>query len=168
MAMVVKNNMDAKKTLNVLNKNSVELQKSLEKVSSGMKINSAQDDAGNFAISEKMREQIRSLEQDSQNIQNASSLIKVAEGAVDSTVEILRSIKEKAINAANDTNTDIDRVTIQKEINQFMDQVNDNALVTFNGKYLLDGSTSTVMVGDKVLTGDSTVSIDAKSFIIEG
>ena len=169
MAMIVKNNIDATRTLNTLNVNSKALQSSLEKVASGQKINSAKDDSANFAISEKMREQIRSLEQDSQNIQNASSLIKVAEGAVSSTVEILRSIKEKAINAANDTNTDIDRVTIQKEINQFMDQVNDNALVTFNGKYLLDGSTSTVMVGDKVVSGgNSAVSLDAKSFIIEG
>jgi len=140
MAMVVKNNMSAVSTLNTLNKNSNALQKSLSKVSSGMKINSAQDDASGYAISERMRVQIRSLDQANQNTQNGSSMMKTAEGAVSSTVEILKSLKEKAINAANDTNTDSDRVTIQKEIDQFIDQVDDNALTTFNGKYLVDGS----------------------------
>ena len=140
MAMVVKNNMSAVSTLNTLNKNSSALQKSLSKVSSGMKINSAQDDASGYAISERMRVQIRSLDQANQNTQNGSSLMKTAEGAVSSTVEILKSLKEKAINAANDTNKDSDRVTIQKEIDQFIDQIDDNALVTFNGKYLVEGS----------------------------
>ena len=140
MAMVVKNNMSAVRTLNTLNNNSTALQKSLAKVSSGMKINSAQDDASGYAISERMRVQIRSLDQANQNTQNGSSLMKTAEGAVSSTVEILKSLKEKAINAANDTNTDSDRKTIQKELNQFIDQIDDNALVTFNGKYLVDGS----------------------------
>jgi flagellin len=140
MAMVVKNNMSAVSTLNTLNKNSSALQKSLQKVSSGMKINSTQDDASGYAISEKMRVQIRSLDQANQNTQNASSLMKTAEGAVSSTVEILKSLKEKAINAATDTNTDADRATIQKELDQFIDQIDDNALATFNGKYLVDGS----------------------------
>ena len=66
--------------------------------------------------------------------------MKVAEGAVSSTVEILKTLKEKAINAANDTNTDADRQTIQKELDQSIDQIDDNANVTFNGKYLVDGS----------------------------
>jgi flagellin len=140
MAMVVKNNMGAVSTLNTLNKNSQALQKSLSRVSSGMKINSAQDDASGYAISERMRVQIRSLDQANQNTQNGSSMMKTAEGAVGNTVEILKSLKEKAINAANDTNKDADRVTIQKEIDQFIDQIDDNALTTFNGKYLVDGS----------------------------
>jgi flagellin len=67
-------------------------------------------------------------------------MMKVAEGAVSSTVEILKTLKEKVINAANDTNTDEDRATIQKELDQSIDQINDNANVTFNGKYLVDGS----------------------------
>ncbi len=140
MAMVVKNNMSAVRTLNTLNANTSALQKSLQKVSSGMKINSAQDDASGYAISERMRVRIRSLDQANQNAQNDSSLMKTAEGAVGNTVEILRALKEKAINAANDSNTDEDRQTIQKEINQFIDQIDDNALVQFNGKYLIDGS----------------------------
>ena len=143
MAMVVKNNMSAVSTLNTLNKNSAALAKSLQKVSSGMKINSAADDASGYAISERMRVQIRGLDQANQNTQNGSSMMKVAEGAVSSTVDILKSLKEKAINAASDTNTDSDRQTIQKELNQSIDQIDDNANVTYNGKYLVDGSKGT-------------------------
>ncbi len=140
MAMVVKNNMSAVSTLNTLNKNSSALAKSLQKVSSGMKINSAADDASGYAISERMRVQIRGLDQANQNTQNGTSMMKVAEGAVSSTVDILKTLKEKVINAANDTNTDADRATIQKELDQSIDQINDNANVTYNGKYLVDGS----------------------------
>ena len=140
MAMVVKNNMSAVNTLNILNKNSSALSKSLQKVSSGMRINNAADDASGYAISERMRVQVKSLEQDNRNTQNGNSMMRVAEGAVSSTVEILKTLKEKVINAANDTNTDIDRATIQKELDQSIDQIDDNANVTYNGKYLVDGS----------------------------
>lgn len=140
MAMVVKNNMQALNTLNTLNSNTNALTSSLKKVSSGMKINSAQDDASGYAISERMRVQIRSLDQAKANTNSGNSLLKVAEGAVSSTVDILKTLKEKVINAANDTNTDEDRATIQKELNQSIDQINDNASVTFNGKFLVDGT----------------------------
>lgn len=140
MGMVVKNNMSAVSTLNTLNKNSSALAKSLQKVSSGMKINSAADDASGYAISERMRVQIRGLDQANSNTQSGSSMMKVAEGAVSSTVDILKTLKEKVINAANDTNTDSDRATIQKELDQSIDQIDDNANVTYNGKYLVDGS----------------------------
>lgn len=82
MSMVVKNNMVAQLALGELNKNVSKVGKLLTKVSSGQKINSAQDDAAGFAISEKMREQIRTFLQDNQNVQNGSSLLKVAEGGV--------------------------------------------------------------------------------------
>ncbi len=140
MALVVKNNMMAVNTLNTLNRNQSALSTSLKQVSSGMKINGAVDDASGYAISERMRVQIRSLDQDNQNTQNGNSMMKVAEGAVSSTVDILKTLKEKVINAANDTNTDDDRATIQKELNQSIDQINDNANITFNGKYLVDGT----------------------------
>jgi len=80
------------------------------------------------------------LDQANANTQSGNSMLKVAEGAVSSTVDILKTLKEKVINAANDTNTDSDRLTIQKELDQSIDQINDNANVTFNGKYLVDGS----------------------------
>ena len=159
MSMVVKNNMSAINTLNTLNKNSSALSKSLQKVSSGMKINSAADDASGYAISERMRVQIRGLDQAKANTQNGSSMMKVAEGAVSSTVEILKTLKEKVINAANDSNTDSDRATIQKELDQSIDQINDNANITFNGKYLVDGShNSKVTATTTAMTNESLYS----------
>ena len=146
MAMVVKNNLSALNTLNVLNNNTNALSKSLSKVSSGLKVRGAADDASGFSISERMKVQVRSLDQDKANTQNGNSMMKVAEGAVASTIEILKTLKEKVINAANDTNTDADRKTIQKELDQSIDQINDNALVTFNGKYLVDGSHNKAVV----------------------
>ena len=140
MAMVVKNNMSAINTLNTLNTNSTALSKSLAKVSSGMKINGAADDASGYAISERMRVQIRGLDQANANTQNGSSMMKTAEGAVSSTVDILKTLKEKVISAANDDKTDADRQAIQKELDQSIDQINDNANITYNGKYLVDGS----------------------------
>ena len=160
MAMVVKNNMSAINTLNTLNKNSSALAKSLQKVSSGMKINSAADDASGYAISERMRVQIRGLDQANQNTQNGTSMMKVAEGAVSSTVDILKTLKEKVINAANDTNTDDDRATIQKELNQSIDQIDDNANVTYNGKYLVDGSKNTIGSATKEALTNQSLSTD--------
>ena len=162
MAMIVKNNMSAVNTLNILNKNQSSLAKSLQKVSSGMKINDAGDDASGYAISERMRVQIRSLNQDNQNTQNGNSMMKTAEGAVSSTVEILKTLKEKAINAANDTNTDEDRRTIQKEINQMVDQIDDNALATYNGKYLVDGSRNSIGTATCTTLTNSSLSTASK------
>ena len=163
MAMVVKNNMSALSTLNTLNKNTKALSKSLQKVSSGMKINSAADDASGYAISERMRVQIRSLDQANSNAQNGGSMMKVAEGAVSSTVEILKTLKEKAVNAANDTNTDADRQTIQKELDQSIDQINDNANVTFNGQYLVDGSKNSKNNGTSTALTNQSLSTDTAS-----
>lgn len=140
MAMIIKNNMPAKNTLNQLDKNDKALAKSLKKVASGMKINSAADDASGYAISEKMRVQIQGLDQDYDNTQTGASLLKVASGGLQSSVDVLRTLKQKAIDAANDTNTDADRATIQKEIDQAIDQLDENAEVTYNGKTMLDGS----------------------------
>ena len=163
MAMVVKTNMPAVRTLNTLNQNSSALQKSLTKVASGMKINSAQDDASGYAISERMRVRIRSLDQANQNSQNDSALMKTAEGAVSNTIEILKALKEKAINAANDSNTEEDRQTIQKEIDQFIDQIDDNALVQFNGKYLVDGSKNNVVSSSKTILLNQSLATNTSS-----
>jgi len=140
MAMVVKNNIPAKNTLNLLNRNDKALAKDLEKVSSGMRINSAADDASGYAISDKMDVQIKSLDQDKDNTQNGQSILKTASGALQSTVDILRTLKERAINAANDSNTDVDRATLQKELDQAIDQIDENANVQFNGMTMIDGS----------------------------
>lgn len=140
MSMVVQHNAAAQLALGELNKNINKVGDLLTKVSSGQRINSAKDDSAMYAISEKMREQIRSLLQDNQNVQNGSALFKVAEGGINNIVEELRNLKELAINAANDTNTDSDRATIQKEFVQKIANINDIATTTnYNGKTLLDG-----------------------------
>ena len=139
MAMVVKNNISAQRVLGELNKNTNNLAKSLKKVSSGMRINGAADDASGFSISEKMRVQIRGLDQDIRNTQTGMSLMKVAESAMSTTVNILRTLKEKALDSANDSNTDIDRQTMQKELDQYVDQVDDNANAEYNGMPLFTG-----------------------------
>lgn len=131
---------DGANTLTQLSKNQGSLSKSIDKLSSGMKINSAADDPSGYQISERTRVQIRALDQANYNAQNGRSMMKVEEGAVDSTVETLRTLKEKVINAVNDTNTEVDRESIQKEINESIQQIDDNALLTFDGKFLNNGS----------------------------
>lgn len=158
MALVVKNNMQATGTLNQLDKNANLMAKDLKKVSSGMKINSAEDDASGYAIGEKMDVQVHGLSQDSQNTQNGNSMLRTAEGAIQSTVDILSTLKEKAINAANDTNTDADRATIQKEVNTALNQVDENANVTYNGITMLDGSKNSAVVQPGTRTSLSNMS----------
>ena len=138
--MTVMNNGAAMMSLGELNKNISKAAKDLKKVSSGMRLNSAGDDASGYAISEKMRTRLHSLVQDDQNVQNGVSLLKVAAGGIEDITDELRSLKELAINAANDTNTDADRATIQKEFDQRRAQIDAIASgTTYNGKVLLDG-----------------------------
>lgn len=164
MALVLKNNMPAKNTLNVLDKNDKMLAKSLKKAASGLRINGADDDASGYAISERMEVQMRGLNQDVDNTQTGNAMLKVAEGGVQSSVEILRTLKEKAIDAANDTNTNADRATMQKEFDQSINQLDENANVQYNGKAMLDGSknnevvapgTGTVLVNEQ-FSSDTT------------
>lgn len=164
MAMIVKNNMAAKKALNQLDKNDKAMAKSLKKVASGMKINSAADDASGFSISEKMRVQIQGLEQDVDNTQTGSSMLKVAEGGLQSSADILKTLKEKVINAANDTNTDADRRTIQKELDQAIDQLDENANVSYNGKIMLDGSHNNEVLqpGTKTVLANESLAADVE------
>ena len=140
MATTIKNNLAALRTYNIMNFNNNKSQKSLLKVSSGMKITGAQDDAPAYAISERMRVKIRSLNQAHQNTQNGSNMLKTAEGAVSNILETLRTLKEKAVEAANDSHTDADRQILQKEFNQLIDQVDEDVLVQFNGMYLINNT----------------------------
>ena len=115
--------------------------KSLEKLSSGMRINRAGDDAAGLAISEKMRGQIRGLTQASRNAQDGISMIQTAEGGLTETHSILQRMRELAVQASNDTNTAADRTNIQAEITQLKNEINRIASTTeFNTKSLLDGS----------------------------
>lgn len=161
--MKIKNNTDSINVRNTLNKNTKSSQSKLAKLASGMKINSAGDDASGYSISERMRVQINALSQAEQNTQNGTSMMKVAEGAINSTVDILTTMKERAVEAANDTNTDADRRIIQKEFDQYIDQITDNAYTNYNGINLLDGShnsgikaTATVFANDYLSEPDLT------------
>ena len=163
MSMMVKNNIEALRVINLLDQNNNMMQRDLTKVATGMKINSAQDDSAPWSISERMRMRIRALEQDNQNVENDVAFMKTAEGAVSSTIELLKTLKERAINSANDSNTDEDRATIQKEVNQFIDQIDDNALVQFNGKYLVDGSQNNVVSASKTILLNQSLATDTAS-----
>ncbi len=126
--------------LGELNKNVTKVGKLLGKVSTGTKLTSAKDSASGWAISEKMREQIRSLLQDNQNVQNGASLVRTADGGIDEIVQELRHMKELAINAANDSNSDEDRRIIQREFDKKLENIDDIASETnYNGIPLLDG-----------------------------
>ncbi|WP_297568067.1 flagellin [uncultured Anaerovibrio sp.] len=128
--------------LNLMNVKYAAAAKSMNQVATGNKINSAKDDASGFAIGKRMSVEIGALEKTLSNVQTGNSLLNVANGAMSSTLEILQTLKEKAIAASNDTAKDSDRATIQKEMNQYIDQINDNSLVTYNGKHLLTGANS--------------------------
>lgn len=115
--------------------------KSIEKLSSGLRINRAGDDAAGLSISEKMRAQIRGLNQASRNAQDGISLIQTAEGALNETHAILQRMRELAVQAANDTYVDNDRSYIQAEIKQLTAEINRIASTTeFNTQKLLDGT----------------------------
>lgn len=117
------------------------LSASLERLSSGYRINKAADDSAGMAISQKMKAQIRGLEQASRNASDGISLIQTAEGALSETESILQRMRELAVQASNDTNTIEDRKSIQREIDQLKDEVDRIADTTeFNTKTLLDGS----------------------------
>ncbi len=162
MAMKVKTNTSATNTLNRLNKNARALGKSLQKLSSGMEINSAGDDASGYSISERMRVRLQSLEQDENNVQNGASLLRVAEGAIQQQLEIMKQIKKKVIDADNDTNTDLDRATIQKEINQSYDEIENIAFeTTYNGKRLLVGDTVAATVESWRVTNTAVLAPDS-------
>lgn len=162
MAMTIMNDASAAMTLGELNKNISSLGKQLKKVSSGMRINSAGDDASGYSISEKMRVRIRALDQDERNVQNGAALLRTAEGAIQQQIEIMKTIKEKVIDADNDTNTDIDRATIQKEIDQGYRQIEDIAQETnYNGKRLLVGDTLQEVIRSWVVTNDAVLAPDS-------
>ncbi len=138
--MTINNYVSSLGILNTLNQHSVNMANHLRHISTGLRIGNVADDPAGWAIGQRMDVRIRGLDAANRNAQQSKSLLKVADGGISSTVDILRTLKEKAIEAANDTATTQDRQTIQKLFDQYADQIDDNALVTYNGKYLLDGS----------------------------
>ncbi len=141
MAMVVQHNMIAMNTNRQLGISTGQIAKSTEKLSSGYRINRAADDAAGLAISEKMRSQIRGLNQASTNAQDGISMIQTAEGALAESHSILQRMRELTIQAANGTETDDDRGNLQDEITQLQSELDRISETTeFNTMKLLDGS----------------------------
>ena len=148
MAMIVQHNMTAMNANRQLGISTSALAKSTEKLSSGYRINRAADDAAGLAISEKMRSQIRGLDQASTNASDGISMIQTAEGALNESHSILQRMRELAVQAANGTETDDDRGNIQDEIEQLQEELDRIASDTeFNEMKLLDGSLSANTVG---------------------
>jgi len=139
--MIINHNITALNTHNKLSAASAAQGKSMEKLASGLRINKAGDDAAGLAISEKMRGQVRGLDQASRNAQDGISLIQTAEGALNETHDILQRMRELATQSANDTNTLTDREELQKEFTQLAKETTRIAKTTeFNTQKLLDGS----------------------------
>ena len=148
--MIINHNMPAINGHRNLQMNGTALGKVQERLSSGLRINRASDDAAGLAISETMRAQIRGLNQATRNSQDAISLIQTAEGALTETHSILDRMRELAVQAANDTYTANDRNEIQKEIDQLKSEIDRIANTTsFNNKNLLDGTASALVSADK-------------------
>ncbi len=148
MAMIVQHNMTAMNANRQLGISTSALAKSTEKLSSGYRINRAADDAAGLAISEKMRSQIRGLDQASTNASDGISMIQTAEGALNESHSILQRMRELAVQAANGTETDEDRGNIQDEIEQLQEELDRIATDTeFNEMKLLDGSLSAATSG---------------------
>ena len=143
--MIIQHNMSAANTSRQLGITTGNLAKSAEKLSSGYRINRAGDDAAGLSISEKMRGQIRGLDQGSTNAQDGISLIQTAEGALNETTSIIQRMRELTVQAANDTNQTEDRQAIKAELSQLQQEVTRIASQTeFNKKKLLDGSETTL------------------------
>jgi flagellin len=151
--MRINHNIAALNTYRQLAINNANGSKAIEKLSSGLRINRAGDDAAGLAISEKMRGQIRGLEMASKNAQDGVSLIQTAEGALNETHSILQRMRELAVQAANDTNNTTDRQQLQEEVNALIEEIDRIGNATeFNNMKLLNGDLS----GAKKLTGSET------------
>lgn len=170
--MRINTNLTAMNTYTQYTKNQSKISSAVAKLSSGYAINSAADNAAGLAISEKMRAQIRGLDKASSNAQDAISLVQSAEGALDSSTEILQRMRELAVQSSSDTNNDsIDRTALQDEFKQLQSELNNiSSNTTFNKKNLLDGSlastTTSVKVGTLANSGMaiSTGSVQAGSY----
>jgi flagellin len=139
--MIINHNMSALYADRQLGVTQLSMTKNMEKLSSGLQINRAGDDASGLAVSEKMRSQIRGLQQAERNIQNGVSFIQATEGYLQGTQDILHRLRELAVQSANGIYTDEDRMQIQVEVSQMVDEVNRIAShAQFNGMNMLTGA----------------------------
>lgn len=166
MSLRVNNNLTSLDAYNKMSKASNRMEKSIGKLSSGLRITSAADDAAGLAISEKMKSQIKSINRAKFNAQDGVSMLQTAEGGLAETENMLQRMRELAIQASNDTLTSSDRLEIQKEIGQLRNSIDDLSKTTeFNTKKLLNGSQTGLVSSDNkyvsgVLTGEVATSGD--------
>ncbi|WP_055668142.1 flagellin [Desnuesiella massiliensis] len=162
--MIINHNLNAMNAHRNMGVNIGNSAKAMEKLSSGLRINRAGDDAAGLSISEKMRAQIRGLNQASRNAQDGISLIQTAEGALNETQNILQRMRELSVQAANDTNVKVDREAIAEEIKSLNSEIDRIAKTTqFNEKNLLNGSLKAT--GAKLQIGanaDSALTLEIK------
>jgi flagellin len=150
--MIINHNMSAAYANRNLGIRTGETQTSIERLSSGMRINRAADDASGLAVSEKLRSQVRGLNQASKNIQNAVSFIQTTEGFLQNTQDIMHRIRELAVQSANGIYTAEDRMQIQVEVSQLIDEVNRIAShAQFNGMNMLTGGFATDSMTGQVM-----------------
>jgi flagellin len=141
MSISVANNLLANSVALNLNKNQSSLQSSVTKLSSGLRINTAADDPSGLAIAEKLQSQVNGFDQAVSNVQDATNAATTAEGALQTTTDILQRIRSLAVEASSDTNTQSDKGNLQTEVTQLLQEVNSISQNTkFNGNSLLDGS----------------------------
>ncbi len=141
MALTINTNVASLNAQRNLGATQSNLAKSMQRLSSGLRINSAKDDAAGLAISDRMTSQIRGLNQATRNANDGISLAQTAEGAMQESTNILQRMRELAVQSANDSNTGSDRASLQKEVAQLQQELDRIATTTsFNGKKVLDGS----------------------------
>ncbi|MCB1759841.1 MAG: flagellin [Gammaproteobacteria bacterium] len=146
MAQIINTNVTSLTAQRNLNKSQGSLQTAMQRLSSGLRINSAKDDAAGLAISERMTAQIRGLNQAIRNASDGISFAQTAEGALSTTGDALQRIRELAVQSANDTNSASDRASLQEEVAQLIAEVDRIANTTqFNGQNVLDGSVSSLL-----------------------
>jgi flagellin len=159
--MVINHNMSAIFADNQLKKTNLALTNSMEKLASGSRINKAADDASGLAVSEKMRAQIRGLQQASRNAGNGISFIQTAEGYLQETQNVLQRIRELSVQAANGVYSNEDRMQIQVEVSQLVDEIDRIAShAQFNGLNMLTGRFARE-TGNNVITGSMWLHIGA-------
>ncbi|MEA3468754.1 MAG: flagellin [Thermodesulfobacteriota bacterium] len=141
MALTINTNVASLNAQRNLGTSQNALNKSMQRLSSGLRINSAKDDAAGLAISDRMTSQIRGLNQAARNAMDGISLAQTAEGALQESTNILQRMRELAVQSANDTNSQEDRNSLQAEVTELIDELDRISTDTaFNGKVLLDGS----------------------------
>ena len=160
--MKINNNISAVITNKQLLRNEDSLSVSMERLSSGYKINYAKDDPSGMAISNRMRAQIRGLDRASQNASDGTSVLQTADGALNEVQSMLQRMRELSIQSANGTNSETDRQAIQDEISQLRDEVDRVSNTTeFNSKKLLDGSLDTKVYADGATREQVSTEVEA-------